>query len=186
MQESVPLLTALPQSAGSPALRLGQIDCEVDNVLCAGWALACPSVLHFSIPQQSSEQQPRPERYVDLNTTSTTPQDIVRLASNAPNSRIMSVPVYEGQLHPFDSFIAKAGLQTYLGYAIHFMGSTPSWVIMITISFLSRQFIGNRSRRSSPDVYGQQQAGAAQPAAPPAAAKPATPASAGKGGKKRR
>lgn len=182
----MPLLTALPQTAGSPALHLGQIDCEKENVLCAGWALACPGILHFFIPQQTSKQQPRPERFVDLNTTTTTPQDIVRLASSAPNSRIMSVPEYDGMLHPFDSVLAKAGVQSYLGYAIHFLGSTPSWLIMITISFLSRQFMGSRTRRNAPDAYNPQP-GAVQPAPPPAVApKAATPGSAGKGGKKRR
>lgn len=181
------MLSALPQPAGAPALNLGKIDCEKEAVLCGGWALGCPGIYHFLVPQKSSTPASTPGRYVDLNVTTVTPQDIVRLASNAPNSRIMEVPIYDGALHPIDGWMAKYGLQEYLGYVISFMGSTPSWVIMIAISFFSRQIMSRRMvNRNAPDIYGSQRpAGAAQPAAP-AAARPATPGSAGKAGKKRR
>lgn len=117
--------------------------------------------------------------------TTVTAQDIVRLASQAPNSRIMEVPLYDGGLHPVDGWVAKLGVQQYLGQIISFMGTTPSWLIMIGISFFSRQFMSRRvGNRSAPDIYGAQRpAGAAQPGPAAAAARPPTP---GKGGKKRR
>lgn len=98
----------------------------------------------------------------------------------------MDVPEYTGVLHPLDGPLARFGVQEYLGYFIWAMGSTPSWVIMIAISFFSRQIMGRRltggAGRNAPDIYANNRpAGAA-----PAAAKPATPGSAGKGGKKRR
>ena len=116
-------------------------------------------------------------------------QDIVKLATNAPNSIIMSKPIYDGALHPIDGWMAKAGLQKPLGHVINFAGTTPSWIIMIGISFLSRQFMSRRAAggRGIPEG-GAAPGGAAGPnvRAPAAAAKPATPGSAGKGGKKRR
>ncbi|KAK5088214.1 hypothetical protein LTR05_002431 [Lithohypha guttulata] len=181
--ESVPILAALPQS-GSSTLRLGKIDCERENVLCSAWGIACPGAAHFLVPQKSSESQLTPARFTNFNVSTVGPQDIITLASAAPNSKIMNITPYEGILHPIDGMLAKAGLQQYLGYLINFLGSTPSWVIMLTISFFSRQFMGSRmTGRAGPSA--QQPAGAA-PAAPVAAQRTAAPASAGKGGKKRR
>lgn len=87
-------------------------------------------------------------------------------------------------LHPLDGVLAQFGVQEYLGWVIYGMGTTPSWIIMIGISFLSRQFMSSRTTPKRPDIFaGQRPAGGAAPAP---AAKPATPGSAGKGGKKRR
>ena len=196
VQQSVPLLSALPHPAGSPNLHLGKIDCEKDNVLCSAWAGSCPSIFHFTFPQLHSENQsPKPAsplRVKDLNVTTTTADDIVRLASRAPGSYITDVPEYTGWLHPIDGPLARFSVQEYLGWVIYAMGSTPSWVIMIVISFASRQIMGRRmagnAGRPAPDIYGSNRPAGAAPAggAAPAAAKPATPGSAGKGGKKRR
>jgi len=104
----------------------------------------------------------------------------------------MEVPEYTGLLHPIDGQLAKLGLQEYLGYFIWAMACTPSWAIMIFISFVSRQIMGKRmagnAAKSAPNTYGSNKPAGAAPAggAAPAAAKPATPGSAGKGGKKRR
>ena len=98
----------------------------------------------------------------------------------------MQVEPYDGLFHPVDGQLAKFGILTYIGYAINFMGTTPSWLIMIGISFFTRQFMGNRAMKNRPDLYGgaaAKPAGAGGAAAPPVAAKPPTP---GKGGKKRR
>lgn len=129
---------------------------------------------------------------IELNTTTVTASDIVTLARSAPNSRIQEIPTYDGALHPVDGWLAKLGLQYYFGYAIWLMGSTPSWAIMIFISFMSRQFMGRRAGgQRRPDIYGAGAAGGAGPAIPQPAAVPAgagrgTPGSAGKGGKKKR
>lgn len=194
--QSVPLLAALPQSAGSSELKLGQVDCEKEPVLCSAWAASCPSIFHFTVPQLNSldptYKPTSPLRVKDLNVTSTTADEIVRLASRAPGSYIMDVPEYSGVLHPVDGMLAKFGVQEYLGYFIWALGSTPSWLIMIVISFASRQFMGRRmagnAGRPAPNTYGTSSpAGAAPAGGPaPAAAKPGTPGSAGKGGKKRR
>ncbi|RMZ87293.1 hypothetical protein DV736_g5486, partial [Chaetothyriales sp. CBS 134916] len=42
---------------------------------------------------------------------------------------------YTGALHPFDSLLAKASLLEALGYVIWTLGNTPSWLMMILISF---------------------------------------------------
>lgn len=195
-QQSVPLLSALPRPAASPELQLGAIDCEKEAVLCSAWAASCPSIFHFILPQLSvPNQSPKPLsplRVKELNTTSTTTDDIVRLSSHAPGSYITEVPEYTGLLHPVDGTLAKLGVQEYLGYFIWAIGSTPSWALMIFISFVSRQLMGRRMAgnvgRNAPDIYGSNRPAGAAPAggAAPAAAKPATPGSAGKGGKKRR
>jgi len=157
---SIPLLSALPQPAGSPELHLGKVDCEKEAVLCSSWAASCPSVFHFTFPQLSSpDQSPKPAsplRAKDLNTTTTTADDIVRLSSHAPGSYIAEVPEYTGILHPVDGPLAKFGVQEYLGWVIWAMGSTPSWAIMIVISFASRQIMGRRmsgnAGRNAPDL----------------------------------
>lgn len=184
--ESVPILATLPQPAGSPELKLGRIDCEKDNVLCNGWGAACPSLYHFDFSPNLADGRvvPTPIRVVDLNVTTTTVQDIVTVARNAPKSRLAEIPEYNGVLHPIDGVLANLGIQEYLGWLIYGMGTTPSWMIMIGISFFSRQFMSRRMANQRPDVF----SGTPRPAAggaPAPAAKPATPGSA-KGGKKRR
>jgi len=192
----VPLLSALPKPAGSAELHLGKVDCEKESVLCHSWAGNSPSIFHFDFPQLSSaNQSPKPSsplRVKDLNRTTTTADDIVQFASHAPGSRIFEIPEYTGILHPVDGPLAKFGVQEWLGYFIWGMGNTPSWLIMIVISFFSRQVMGKRmaggANRNAPDIYANNAPAGAAPAGrpAPAAAKPATPASAGKGGKKRR
>lgn len=167
---------------------LGKIDCEVEGPLCAGLAIGCPSIYHFLVPQVSAASALTPARYVELNISTVAATDIVKLASQAPGSKIMEKDVYEGTFHPVDGWLAKAGLLSPLGYVINFMGTTPSWIIMIAISFFSRQFMAKRINTRTPFI-GDQRAGAgAQPAAvpAPAAAPRAAPGSAGKGSKKRR
>lgn len=176
----------MPTPAGSPKLKLGKIDCEVEGPLCAGLAIGCPSIYHFIVPSVSAERAPIPARYIDLNMTTVTASDIVKLAAQAPGSQIMEKPLYEGAFHPADGWLAKAGVLKYLGYLINFMGTTPSWIIMIAISFFSRQFMARRVN-ARPSMYTQP--GAAQPQAVPAAAPaaaPRAPGSAGKGSKKKR
>lgn len=182
------MLSALPKPAGAPTLHLGKIDCEVEGPLCAAWAIGCPSIYHFLVPAASSTPSQTPARYVELNVTTVGATDIVKLASQAPNSHIMEKPLYEGAFHPVDGNLAKFNVMNPVGYVINFMGTTPSWIIMIAISFFSRQFMSRRINARTPSMYDAPR-GAAQPqAAPaPAAAPPrAAPGSAGKGSKKRR
>lgn len=184
---SVPLLSAVPRPAGAPSLHLGKIDCEVEGPLCAGLAIGCPSVYHFIVPQVSAANAKTPARYVQLNISTVAATDIVKLASQAPGSEIMDEPVYEGAFHPVDGWVAKLGIMNPLGYVINFMGTTPSWIIMIALSFFSRQFMSRRINQRTPYIGDVNRQAQAAPAAAPAAAAPrAAPGSAGKGGKKRR
>jgi hypothetical protein len=48
---------------------------------------------------------------------------------------------YKGAYHPIDGSLQKYGLLEPLGYLIWGFGSTPSWLIMIGISFFSRQMM---------------------------------------------
>lgn len=142
-------------------------------------------------PKKSSDPNvPTPEtplRAVDLNWTSVTAADMVKLATSAPDSTILEHQPYTGALHPVDSWLAKYGLQYYVGFLIWGMGTTPSWAIMILISFVSRQFMSRRmTGRPGLDGYGAPAAGQQPAAAAPAPAARAAPGSAGKGGKKKR
>lgn len=194
---AVPILSALPQPAGAATLNLGIIDCEKEQVFCNSMSISCPSVLHFNfpvLPYPNASPQPASEfRYVEFNRTTVQSEDMVYLASAAPGTKIYQFPVYEGWLHPVDGWMARFGVQQYFGYLIWGSGTTPSWLIMIIISFVSRQFM-SRKMANKPGLYGQPgrapgqgvpQAGAAA-APPPAAAGRGTPGGSGKGGKKKR
>lgn len=79
--------------------------------------------------------------------------------------------------------MARFGVQEWFGYLIWGMGTTPSWLIMIVLSFVSRQIMGRRmANRNMPDIHGKPQPQAA-PASP---AGRGTPGSAGKAGKKKK
>jgi len=207
-QESVPLLSALTQPRGYPDLKLGLLNCEKDNVLCTAWGAAIPSVYHFIFPRKpsasSSDPQPKsPLRIIPLNVTSATVEDVTSIP-RASKSRYADYAEEQGLLHPVDGWIVRLGLLHPLGYFLWALGSTPSWLFMIGLSFFSRQFMSRRMA-GRPDIYGNRPAGAAPGAAPGAGSgagtgarvgggTPARPGSAGaaavhaarSGGKKRR
>lgn len=110
------------------------------------------------------------------------------MAAQAPNSQVYQVPVYEGFLDPVDGWMARFGVQEYFGYLIWGMGTTPSWLIMIVLSFVSRQMMTKKAlNKNAPDIYGRPGQVPAQAQAVPASpAGKGTPGSAGKGGKKKR
>jgi len=182
-KESVPLLAALPQPAGSPPLHLGIIDCEKEEVLCTSWASSLPSVYHFNVPKKSEPQAKTPLHIVPLNISNTTTSDIISIP-NASKSRYTEFDEYTGLLHPLDGWVAKLGLLQPFGYLMWGFGSTPSWVMMIGISFVSRQIMGRRmgGNRSAGPTPGQPQPQQAQTPARPAPA--AAPRSGG--GRKRK
>ncbi|KAI1614763.1 PTH2 family peptidyl-tRNA hydrolase [Exophiala viscosa] len=177
--ESVPLLTALPQSAGSPPLHLGFVDCDQESVLCTSWAVTLPSVYHFMVPKKSEPQAKTPLHIKPLNFSETSTTSIVEIPSRS-KSTYLKEDEYTGLLHPFDGLLSKFGLQQPFGYVMWGLGVMPSWVMMIGISFVSRQVM---SRRMQGGRNGQPPTG---PAAPPAQARPAPAAAPAAGGSKKR
>ena len=174
IQESVPLLAALPQ--GARPLHLGIIDCEKEEVLCTAWGTGIPSVYHFSVPKKSDPQAPIPLHIVPLNISNTNTADIISIPS-ASKSRYLEYDEYTGAVHPFDGWMAKFGLLQPFGYVMWGFASTPSWLMMIGISFVSRQIMSRRmtgGRAGVPVVppEGQQQAQTPSRPAPAAAAAP--------------
>ncbi|KIX99576.1 uncharacterized protein Z520_05152 [Fonsecaea multimorphosa CBS 102226] len=174
--ESVPLLAALPQPAGSPPLKLGMVDCEKDEVVCTAWASGVPVIYHFLLPKQSEQEAKTPLYIIPLNVTTTTVSDITSLP-RASKSRYLEYDEYTGLMHPFDGLLAKTGLLQPFGYFMWALGTMPSWLMMLGISFISRQIMSRRMAggRGIPAA-----ADAQQPAAPRAA--PAAPASQPKAG----
>jgi len=175
--ESVPLLTALPHSAGSPPLHLGYVDCDKEAVLCTGWATTLPSIYHFMVPKQSTPQAKVPLHIIPLNLTTTTIADIVSIPSSS-KSRYLESQEYTGLLHPFDGLMHKFGLLQPFGYVMWGLGTMPSWVMMIGISFISRQIMSRRMTGG--------QAGQGVPAQPATQPGPAALAPAAAGGAKKR
>lgn len=154
-------------------------------------SVSAPSLLHFNfpvLPYPDASPQPASEfRYAEFNRTSVQAEDFVYLASAAPGTKLYLFPAYEGWLHPVDGWMARFNVQHFFGYLIWGMGTTPSWIIMIVISFVSRQFMSKRMM-NKPEIYGgpgQQRAPAAAPP-PPAAAAAGRGTPGKKGGKKNR
>ena len=144
---------------------------------------------HFLVPAKGAENGKTPLHIVYLNMTTTTVGDITSIPSSG-KARYAEQEEYTGVLHPFDGTLAKYKLLTPMGYALWILGSTPSWLMMIGISFVSRQIMSRRmgsrpgfgtGAGSIPQAAGGGGA-AAQPA--PAAAGPASPR--GGGGKKKK
>ena len=169
-QESVPLLAPLQAASTARPLHLGFIDCEKDEVLCTGWGTTLPSVYHFSVPKKTEPQAKVPLHIVPLNMSTVVTSDIVSIPS-VGKSRYLEFAEYEGAVHPFDGWLAKLGLLTPFGYVMWGFGSTPSWLMMIGISFVSRQIMSRRmgARQGVPTP------GAAAPA-PQQAQTPSRPA----------
>ncbi|RMZ78702.1 hypothetical protein DV737_g3773, partial [Chaetothyriales sp. CBS 132003] len=165
------------------------VDLLWNEVLCTAWQAVPPAAFHFLVPSTDPPGQKTPLRVFFLNHTTTTVDDIASIPSGA-QSRYLEEEEYKGALHPFDSLLAKTSLLEPLGYVIWTLGNTPSWLVMVLISFISRQFMAKRmTGRSTRFAQQQQQPGPAQgapagagagagagvPAAAPAAKGPTSP-----------
>lgn len=73
-----------------------------------------------------------------MNSTTVTPEELYQVHSkkNFENS-----PAYEGALHPTDGWLAQYNLLVPFGYVIYGVGTVPSWLFMVGISFFSRTFM---------------------------------------------
>jgi hypothetical protein len=159
----VPLLAALDKLPTSSKLRLGKVDCERDHPLCTALSTGLPSIWHLQTPQKVEGTTPKtPCHIIPLNISSTNIQSITSIPSSS-KSRYLDYPEYTGSNHPTDGWLVKAKLLVPLGYFLWLIGSVPSWVMMIGVSFLSRQLM---SRRTQPS-WNQYQQPPAQPAQGP-------------------
>ena len=124
-------------AADPTAPHLGYIDCDTNAILCSIWAAGPPAIWYFLLPIAGKDQStPATTIYiVPLNTTTTTANEIVQIHT-AKNYE--KRPVYESFIHPFDGWLAKAGLNVPVGYILFGFGLIPSWSFMLLISFVSR------------------------------------------------
>jgi hypothetical protein len=109
-----------------------------------------PTIWHFTVPQatrgataQAPSQASGPTHLyiVYVNGTATSPRDILKIHTE---KTYLEEEEYTGALHPIDGAVAKYGLTQPLGYVMWLFGTTPSWVVMIAISFVSRQIMSRR------------------------------------------
>lgn len=132
------------------APKLGYINCETTPLLCSTWHASPPSLWYIQVPAKAEEKTTI--RIIALNNTKTvandkdeeeriqgtTARDIVRIHSQ---KKFQETDVYEGIFHPFDSHLAKYGLAKPVGYVLYAFGLVPSWLVMIVISFVSRNLM---------------------------------------------
>lgn len=130
-------------SAASNPPHLGLLNCEAEPVLCNAWAVGPPSVLYMQLPQPLADQsKPATTVYnIPLNRTSVTAAEIAALHTETKFSE--NAP-YEGYFHPFDSQLAKLGLDIPFGYGVYYFSLIPSWAMMVGISFFTRTFMSKR------------------------------------------
>jgi hypothetical protein len=77
-------------------------------------------------------------RWIPLNRTTVTASDIYELSTK---QKYLETAPYEGYFHPFDGLLATTGANVPIAWAMWGMAKMPSWLPMILISFLSRQFM---------------------------------------------
>ncbi|KAF2866069.1 hypothetical protein BDV95DRAFT_553174 [Massariosphaeria phaeospora] len=150
--------TSLPAlAARSSTPKFAIVDCDAEPILCNSWSIAPPSLYYFQIPKPLADQSaPTPSvRYFPLNRTSTTVETFKTLVVDREFEK---KDPYEGFWHPFNGPLQQYGVAYYAGYAIWAFSLMPTWLPMILISFLSRQFMGRRAAATQP------QRGAAPPA----------------------
>ena len=172
-QESVPILSSLSTRPDAPTLRLGKVDCEKESVLCTALSAGLPTVWHFMVPKKSSPQGKTPLHIVPLNISTTEVSHITAIPSNS-KSRYLEFKEDNSSSHPIDGWLAQTGLLIPLGYFLWGIGSMPSWVMMIVVSFVSRQIMSKRM--SGAPSYNQ------RPPEPPAPIAGASPPPAARGG----
>jgi len=116
------------------------------------------------VPQQqvgTTEKPKTPLHIVPLNFTDTEISDITAIPSSS-KSKYLEFDEYTGIMHPFDGIVAQMGLIQPFGYVMHAIGTVPSWMMMLGISFISRQIMAKRMARPG----GIPEAGGAPPAQP--------------------
>ncbi|KAI4228897.1 MAG: hypothetical protein L6R36_001315 [Xanthoria steineri] len=161
--ESAALLAADPT-----APNLAYVHCDQSPILCTTWAASVPTIWHIQLPVTGADQSTPATtiRKLGLNTTTVTAADIVKIHAEKTYEKR---PVYEGALHPFDGWAAKAGLNVPLGYVLYAAANIPSWAFMIVISMGSRYVMSKRTGGGPPGAGRSAPLGGAPPANEPAA-----------------
>lgn len=132
------------------APKLGYINCETTPLLCSILHASPPSLWYIQLPAKAEEKTTI--RIIGLNNTKTvvndndeeehsqgtTARDIVRIHTQ---KKYEETDVYDGIFHPFDSNLAKYGLTKPVGYVLYAFGLVPSWLVMIVVSFASRNLM---------------------------------------------
>ncbi|MCJ1309051.1 hypothetical protein MMC25_002706 [Agyrium rufum] len=135
-------VVAIAAMSKHPQLRYA--NCDDQPIFCSIWFAGPPAVWYIQRPVSSSkqiaDQSPATTQInpVTLNTTTVTAKEIIDIYTK---ETWKEKPVYEGYWHPFDGEFAKTGLNYILGYTFYGFGVVPSWMIMITVSFLSRSLM---------------------------------------------
>lgn len=134
-QKSVPLLAAAPSGPN-----LAVVDCDAEQILCNSWAAGPPAIYYFLLPQPLADQTTPATtvHYIPLNRTDITTSEITELYTK---QKYLETKPYEGYFHPFDSQLAKTGLNVPLAWAMWGLAKMPSWAPMILISLFSRTFM---------------------------------------------
>lgn len=136
-----------------PPPKLGRIDCDKENLFCTTWAAGIPEIWHFlvSVPTGGQSRAASPLHIVPIYPKNVTTQDIVKIHTE---KTYLSRPEYTGAYHPIDGWLQRFRLLDPLGYVVWSFGSTPSWLLMIAISFFSRQVMARRVGGGLPDITG--------------------------------
>lgn len=73
-----------------------------------------------------------------MNHTTVTAEPIIAIHTE---QKYLTAETYNGAFHPFDGWVAKAGLSLPLAYFLFGMGKIPSWAFMVGISLFSRFWV---------------------------------------------
>jgi len=130
--------TALLFKVDPTAPNLAYVNCDYQPILCNSWAAGPASLWIFEVGVTA----PTPIHVVTLNTTTVSVKTFTDLKLS---KSWKEKPAYEGYFHPFDGPLAQFGLAVPLGWVVWVFSIVPSWVFMISISFLSRTFLTRKA-----------------------------------------
>lgn len=132
--------TAAVFIADPTAPNLGYMNCDSDPILCSTWATGPPAVWHiqFPVPHPDQSTPATTMRIVKLNSTTTTSGEITAIHTGKTYEK---EPIYESAFHPFDGWLAKYYLNVPVGHGLYYFSLIPSWLFMIVISMVSRNFM---------------------------------------------
>jgi hypothetical protein len=127
--------TAALFAVNPAAPHLGYLNCDNQPVLCNSWGAGPPSLWIMHV---ASKPAPVDIRLMNLNATTTTVKTFTEIHST--QSWQQKTP-FSGYFHPFDGQLAQYHLAVPLGYIFWGLAIVPSWLIMILVSFISRNIM---------------------------------------------